>query len=532
MRTAVPNNLRPDLWHWNEHLGNAANHLWRVSEEIHNRQNQKGDPNQYGRIHVESVEHNIWRLLFEPQNPAEVVEENKKYAKARPYEVFLLSAAACCHDFDKADKLPKRVQHGAHSGEIVRKNKNYFGLNDNQVEDIEAIISVHGIVDVNKFKDALGKLPTEKSYEFGTVNLRRVALLLKAADCLHLDRSRISESMKNTIDWDKADRSIKRKCFLRSNIRGWGIRGKVLRIEVSIGTKEQTKFRRYFEWFRKNEWYAVSELLEAWGFPYELDLYFGDASGFQTQQRGERYKYISMKAKRYISDNHARQFLCAALKQGAKYPICRNGYTTHAVGVATARLSLLALDKKMGSFKLNFNTNVNEFILETECILSKLSEHFIRLSNAQSLFKQLVQDDALSGDFENPLKDAILALPTGKTFYDHLSTFRREFESNLEDMRKRLTPKISEITDSNMTETEQREALESAKWLPKKDPDIKNWFVQKKKQFSDVILHHLEKALLSLHPMLTAIQDDWDKDYSLIQRQEEGMHKVPSSFES
>jgi len=193
---------------------------------------------------------------------------------------------------------------------------------------------------------------------------------------------------------------------------------------------------------------------------------------------------------------------------------------------------LLALDKKIESFKINFNTSVNELILETECILSKLSEHFIRLSNAQSLFKQLVQDDALSGDFETPLKDAILALPTGKSFYDHFPRFLREFESNLEDMRKRLTPRIYEIIYSNMTETEQREALESTKWLTKKDPDIKGWFLQKKKIFSDLILDHLEKALLSLHSMLTPIQDDWDKDYSWIQRQEKGMHKVPSSFES
>lgn len=525
MRTAVPNKLCPELWHLNEHLGNAATHLWEVSEGIHNRQNQKGDPNEYGRIHVEFVEYNIWRLLFDPQNPAEVVEENKKYAKARPYEIFLLSAAACCHDFDKADKLPKGVQHGAHSGEIVRKNRNYFGLNDNQVEDIEAIISVHGIHDVNKFKDALRKLPTEKPYEHGTVNLRRVALLLKAADCLHLDRSRISESMKNTIDWDRADKDIKRKCFLRSNSRGWGIRGKVLRIEVSIETKEQNKFRRYFDWFRKNEWSAVSELLEAWGFPYELDLDFGDASDFQTQQGGRQYKYISMKAKRYISDNHARQFLCSALKQGSKYPICRNGYTTHAVGVTATRISLLSLGEKMGSFKIDFDTTVHEFILETECILSKLCEHFTRFSNTRYLFKQLVENDALSGSFKNSLQDAIKALPTGKSFYKHLSIFRREFESNLEDMRKRITPRLSEV--EAMTDIEQRKAFESAKWLLEKNPEVREWFAQKKKHFLEVALN-LEKAVQALNLMLAPVQDDWDKDYSLIQRQEQGMHKVSS----
>lgn len=530
MRTAVPNKLRPELWHWNEHLCNAANHLWRVSEEIHNRQNQKGDPNQYGRIHVESVEYNIWRLLFDPQNPAGFVEKNRRDAKEKPYEIFLLSAAACCHDFDKADKLPKGVPHGEQSGEIVRKLKDYLELSRSQVEDIGAVICIHGIEDANEFKRALRDILTEKDYEHGTFNPQRLTLLLKAADILHLDRSRISEPMARTVDWDHVDKGIRQKYTLRSNMRGWDIRSKDIHIEVSVEDNDHNKLKKCFDWVRKNEWSAVNEHLQTYGFPYRLDIDFGDVPS--SQQEGRQYKYIPVKAKRYISESQARQFLCTALRPGSKYPICRNGYTTHAAGIATARLSLLALHKKMESFKINFDTNVNEFILETECILSKLCEHFTRLSNAQSLFKQFIEDDVLSGNFENPLKDAILALPTGKSFYDHLSRFRREFDSNLEDIRKRLTPRISEIIDSNVTETEQREALESAKWLTKKDPDIKDWFVQKKKIFSEVILDHLEKALLSLHPMFTPIQDDWDKDYSLIQRHEKGMHKVPSSFES
>jgi len=480
------------------------------------------------------VEYNIWRLLFDPQNPAEFVEKNIKDAKARFYEIFLLSAAACCHDFDKADKLPEGVPHGKQSAEIVRELKDYLRLNDSQVENIGAVISIHGIKDANEFKNALREIPTERDYEHGTFNAQRLALLLKTADILHLDRSRISESMTRIIDWNHVDKGIKQKFTLRSNTRGWDIRSKVIHIEAGVKKKDINEVKRCFDWVRKNEWSAVSEHLQTYGFPYNLEIGLRAPADFQSREAGRRYPYIPVRAKRYISGKHARMFLCTALKEDTQYPppICRNGYASHAAGVATARICLLALGKRMESFKINFNTNVNEFILETECILSKLSEHFIRLSNAQFWFKQLVQDDALSGDSENPLKDAILALPTGKSFYDHLSRFRREFESNLEDMRKRLTPRISEITGSNMTETEQTEALESAKWLTKKDPDIKDWFLQKKQIFSDVVLDHLEKAFLSLHPMLTPIQDDWDKDYSLIQRQEEGMHKVPSSFES
>jgi len=532
MDAGVPNNLRPELWHWNEQLGAAADHLWKVSKEIHDRQNVKGDPNEYGRIHVESVEYNIWRLLFDPHGQAEFVEKNKEEAKAKPYEIFLLSAAACCHDFDKADKLPRGIRHGEQSGEIVRKLKDYLGLNDSQVEDIRAVISIHGIDDANKFKKALRDLPTEKQFEHGTFNLQRLALLLEAADILHLDRSRISPAMSRVTDWKHLPKEIKQKCLFRSHTRGWGIQGKAIHVEMGdVGNAPplQRQLERCFEWIKKNEWSAVSEHLQAIGFPYKLDIDFGDVP--PSQQKGRQCKYIPVKAKRYISETQARQFLCTSLKPGTKYPICRNCYTTHAAGVVTARLSLLALVKKMESFKINFDTNANEFILETDCILSKLCEHFTRLSNAQSLFKQLVEDDALSGSFENSLKDTIGALPTGRSFYEHLSIFRREFESNLEDMRKRLTPKISEITDSNMTERKQREALESAKWLTDKDPDIKDWFVQKKTVFSDVILD-LEKAFQALHPMLTPIQNDWDKDYALIQRQEEGMHKIPILFTS
>lgn len=237
-----------------------------------------------------------------------------------------------------------------------------------------------------------------------------------------------------------------------------------------------------------------------------------------------------MRAKRYISEKQAGQFLSAALRQDAQCLICRNGYTTHAAGIAIARFSLLDLSKKMRLFKNALDTNIGEFILETECILTKFCEHIIRFSNTQSLFKQLVDNDALSGSPGNSLKDAIIALSAGERFYKkHLSEFLNLFESNLQDIIKRISPIISEIATSNMSETKQKEALESAKWLSNKDPSIKKWFSQKKKDFS-MSSDNFKKAIQVLNSILIPLQKDWEKDHALIQRQENRTHKAPSSF--
>jgi hypothetical protein len=526
----MPSKLRPDLWRWSEPLGNLANNLWDKSRDIHQFQNVKDDPHEYGRMHVRAVEYNIWRLLFDPLNPAESLRRNEEDAKATPYEVFLLSAAACCHDFDKATKLPKGVRHGEQSGVIIQTLKDFLGLNDSHVEDINAVISIHGIDNAEEFKSRLRSLPTEKECEFGTFNLQRLALLLKAGDILHLDRSRISPAMSKIAaqeDWSKATRL---KYLFRSHARGWGLQHKTIRVGmggVGDDTSLQRKLERCSDWIRQNEWPAVSEHLQAMGFAYQLHVDFGGT--LQLELKKTRHKYIFVKAKRYVPAAQAQRFLCLALKEDAQYPICRNGYTTHATGIAVARILLLAFDKKLRSFKMILDTTVHEFILETECNLSKLCEHVRRFSRAQQLFKQLIRDDMLLGGSIDSTEDGLDTLPGAKPLYQQLSDFDKDLESGVGDMWKCVRQPLAELAISKMTDAEQRETMESADWLSTKVPDVKTWFMQKKKFFSGAVSDSLSEALLSLRPMLTEVQEDWDRDYSLIQQQEKGMHRVPAS---
>ena len=79
-------------------LADAADSTWRIASEIHDRQTSKGE-NVNGRRHVEQVERNIWRLLSETHEYRPPRRLNLE--RFEPLDLYLLSCAACCHDFDK-----------------------------------------------------------------------------------------------------------------------------------------------------------------------------------------------------------------------------------------------------------------------------------------------------------------------------------------------------------------------------------------------------------------------------------------------
>jgi len=523
MTGPVPDKLRPHLWGRSQHLHGVAQNLWRVSLDIHNRQNRAGDPSEYGRIHVEYVEYNIWRLLFDPSNPAKLVHDNGQ--NFGPYDIFLLSAAACCHDFDKAHELPTGVAHGEYSSEIVRNNTGLFGLNDNQAEDIGAVISIHGIDDAEVFKGELKRLSTERQCDDGTFNLQRLAVLLRAADVLHLDRSRISSIVKATTDWQHLPPPNRQKCFFRSHTRGWGIRGRVIHIESSVGSDirgHASRLQKSFDWIRRNEWSAVAEHLQAYGFAYQLDLDLLDARSGE-RVRAEARKYIPVKAKRYVQKDQATDFLRIALEQDAEYRLCRNGYTSHATGTAIARMCVQVMVEKMENVTTNFVTDVNEFALESECVFAKLCEHIARFSNTQSLLRQFAGDDGSSGPHGNLLVRALRTLPEGDRFLGEMRDLRAEFGKHIEDMRLRVarqSPRLESLPDE-----EQREAAGSASWFKEGDPDAPNWFRQKKLDLAE-LCEALAASFAALRAMLKPIKDDWSKDVNLIEQQEGGMHSA------
>lgn len=518
----VPPKLRSFLWNWDSNLYQVADTLWKNSEAIHHRQNRQGDPNECGRVHVERVEYNIWRLLFDEQNPAKLFIRNQNEFKDKPYEIFLLSAAACCHDFDKAIELPEGFIHGEGSAEIVRLNKDKLGLDDDQVAGIKAVISIHGIDNAQEFKDKQQALSTREPYTLRSFNLQRLALFLKAADILHLDRSRISSDIENIIDSKKLTNRQKKKLFFRSHINCWIIKDNAIHLEASVNrddVKLQKKLKKSFEWIKKNEWSAVTEYLKTCGFAYKLELDFKDECGNKidssSQQSDTDRKFIHINAKRFIQEQHTRHILYTALEQDDEQYLCRNGYATHAAASAVGCVWVLVMLEKMQHFKKIFVTDVNEFVLEIECSLQKLCEHITRFSNTQALFIQLI--------YEISMKDAICSFPEGEHLFNKLDSFRRALAAHLKDMRQRVMPKIAKIDKSDIPNDKKEQALELADWLENADPDVWSWFKRKKRDFT-ALANDLEAPIESLLSMRYWLQDDWNKDAVWIQKQEKGMH--------
>ena len=266
MTITIPPTLREFLLSKDQDLADIANNLWRVSRPIHECQNQP-DSNENGPLHVKTVENNIWRLLQTTtrQNKANNLED------FIPFELFILSCAACCHDFDKAMKstLPAGFKHGAGSGEFVINNADALGLTRPQSRAVQMAVSIHDLKHED-FLEQLKSLKTDQASPFGPYNLRRVAVLLKAADILHCDNSRIP-SLR--IDPEKLERVDRKKYFFRFFTNGWHTDGSRILIQADPGTKEGfDAVAECFEYMKNSEWHALADVLSQHHFPHQLKL--------------------------------------------------------------------------------------------------------------------------------------------------------------------------------------------------------------------------------------------------------------------
>ncbi|MCZ6655011.1 MAG: ATP-binding protein [Planctomycetota bacterium] len=274
-----PEGLRDYLEQEAPDLATVARNLWLKSIPLHDRQNSP-DSNENGRPHIETVERNIWRLLTETRR----IDGRLKLENLKQREIFLLSAAACCHDFDKALKsgqpLPQPFQHGEGSAEFVKRNAVALGIDEHQANDIAAAISLHDLKS-GPFQKKLAALPTNQLTPDGPINLRRVAVLLKAADMLHCDYSRIPalgiDPEKLAEDKDEEKRKLARSKYLaRKCTRGWVTDGTCIFIQADPDNAEETEaFSATFQYMSMNEWKAVAGELEHMGFPHLLDRYDG-----------------------------------------------------------------------------------------------------------------------------------------------------------------------------------------------------------------------------------------------------------------
>lgn len=266
MPNELPHTLREYLQHNDQDFAGIANNLWRISRPIHERQNRP-DSNENGPVHVLAVEDNIWRLL---QTTTHLNKANN-LGDFMPFELFLLSGAACCHDFDKALKsaLPKWFEHGRGSGDFIIKNMDTLGLTRPQANAISNVISIHNL-NPDEFKEEVSQLRTNQASPVGSYNLKRLAVLLKAADILHCDNSRI---LSIGIDSNKLNGLDRKKHLCRHCTDGWIPDGTRILIQASPRADEEVEaVRECLGYMKNSEWPAVSDGLERYNFPYQLKM--------------------------------------------------------------------------------------------------------------------------------------------------------------------------------------------------------------------------------------------------------------------
>lgn len=256
--------LRSYLRSMSEDLADAADDLWRRSAPIHEKQNNPNSLTQNGGRHVKAVELGIWRLL---NSTTSSTKKNNLDLFDNAFPIFILSAAACCHDFDKATDL-ENFQHGERSADLIEKNQKDLGLDRIQRVSIQNAIRIHNL-NGKEFVKELNKLSTEEAGAEGVYNLQLIAVLLKASDILHCDNSRISVI---DIKDPKALKGLERLKYLsRSAVKGWRINGNKIEFDIMPNSNEEfNALNDSFEYMKKNEWPAVKSVLQYKEFPYNL----------------------------------------------------------------------------------------------------------------------------------------------------------------------------------------------------------------------------------------------------------------------
>lgn len=253
--------LRKYLYQTDQKLANRANVMWDyISKQFHGRQTEK-KVSEGGREHCEIVENNIWRLINGSRN----------LEKFNKYELFILSNSACCHDFDKAFLMPpsKKPSHGVDSGKYIFENLKELSLEKPEALAIDIIVRIHDLQG-DKYTKSLTKILMSYPLARTTIKLRLLAALLKAADVLHCDTSRIAERIVDPKNLTELERM---KYLGRNAVVGWSIDGARIILTVCPESKEEKEaMEKCISYLEENEWKPVAGFLESQGFPHQLDV--------------------------------------------------------------------------------------------------------------------------------------------------------------------------------------------------------------------------------------------------------------------
>lgn len=387
----------------NKVLSVPLNFLWQKAETIHNLQN-KEDGTENGRIHVETVEYNIWRLLTE--------SHGIDIDKFGDTECFLLSASACCHDFDKAKgrldpaEFPEGdTFHGKGSSDYLLKYYETLGFTDKfQAEDVADIITIHDLKG-QAFEDGLKDIPLKNIKGQETFNHKILALILKAADILHTDYTRVIKGTRvgNLYNLNKS------KHYARNSIRGWDINGSDIIIKAKVENYVQKKAIEACEDFMKNkEWPCVEKFLGLVGFPYRLNFIIDDRistgktkdmEGLDEMQNNktESKQNRPHTAKTHLKTKETDAMLHYAIDPNAEqYPICHDEQVTHMAGVAAGRMAVLSILHKAENFKEALSKTIDDLTEENVFSPNKLNEHILCLTEPKVCVSLIIDEGSTS----------------------------------------------------------------------------------------------------------------------------------------
>lgn len=253
-----PSSLTMYLRTIDDTLANRADAVWRASSPIHERQTRPGG-SAGGWQHCQAVELNMWRLLHEAHR-LDAFSAN---------ELYLLSCAACCHDLDRGILGETRagLPHGALSGRFVVAHSNELGLEPPEAIALDYVISIHAYQG-DQYRTELKLLPQVHPLRTGAVDLRRIAVLLKAADVLHADASRVPSIAVDPDDQDGLERD---KLLARRCTTGWALQQDGVVVTTYPRTWDEVlAVRRCGEFLHEQEWGPISDELRFMGFPYQL----------------------------------------------------------------------------------------------------------------------------------------------------------------------------------------------------------------------------------------------------------------------
>lgn len=253
-----PDKLREHLTTLDAALGQRAEMLWSLAAPIHARQSRP-DSNENGVAHCQMVASNVWHLLH----------DSGTLDRFSATELFLLSCSACCHDFDKglSSAIPVNMDHGEASGRFVIDHASPLALTYPESIAIDRIVSVHD----KKGRDlakGLCSLPPRFPLAGEVADLRKLAVVLKTADVLHTDNSRIADV---AVDVNKLSGLEKKKHLARQCVTGWYLDG--TRIIISAypqSTEQMEAFRASANYMRRQEWPAVGRTLRGYYLPHKL----------------------------------------------------------------------------------------------------------------------------------------------------------------------------------------------------------------------------------------------------------------------